>query len=197
MVKEHPPFDEARTIELLSRGDEQAFVRVFDQYRKRIFGVAMTLLKSEEQAKEVVQEVFLKVWTKRDELANVQSLENFLFIMARNMILNDLKRQVLDRNAKSEFSHNSNQVNNADWSIREQQCEDLLSEVINRLPPQQQLVYRMAKVDGMSYDGIARQLNISRFTVRNHMAEALRSIRLTIHQHLGMVVLFLALLPIF
>ncbi|HET9486740.1 MAG TPA: sigma factor, partial [Chryseosolibacter sp.] len=65
-----PPYDEKEDLELLAEGDEYAFARIFDRYRGRVFGVALKFLKSHVLAEEVVQEVFLKVWIRRGEMAN-------------------------------------------------------------------------------------------------------------------------------
>jgi RNA polymerase sigma-70 factor (ECF subfamily) len=78
--------------------------------------------------------------------------------------------------------------NASDEPLLESQYTELLQEAVSLLPPQQQQVFRLAKVEGLSHEAIAAQLNISRLTVKTHMAKALQSIRNHLRPHLGMVV---------
>ena len=182
-MKKESPYrhaDEASIIEGLVHGDPDAFTYVMERYRNRVYSVAIKLLKSRELAEEVVQEIFLKLWTHRVNLKGVKNLEAYLFTMSRNLVISHLKKIMLEQQARNEMALNPNVTDNdPDDEDHLNQYHDALHAAINRLPPQQQLIFRMAKLEGLSYEAIAHKLNISRFTVKNHMAEALKSLRLS------------------
>ena len=85
-------YNEYELLRQLGAGSEYAFTRLFDHYRGTIYGVALKFLKSPVLAEEIVQDVFLKVWHKREEMAGVKNLDAYLFIMARNFIFDRIKK---------------------------------------------------------------------------------------------------------
>lgn len=181
-----------KVLELLAEGSQPAFNQLFDYYRARIYNAALRFLKSRELAEEVVQEVFLKVWLRREEWVRVLHFESYLFTMTRNQIFDGLKKLAQESAAKREFTHTIQPVNDTDNSLIERQYEELLLEVVNQLPPQQKQIFRLARIEGMSHQAIAEQLHISRLTVKTHMAKALHAIR----QNLQHYITTFALLPV-
>lgn len=171
-------------LNLLAQGSEYAFTQLFDHYRARIFSVALRFLKSRELAEEVVQEVFLKVWARRDEMVKVLNFEGYLFTMTRNEVFDRIKDIAKETTAKREFAYGIRQVNDADHSLIEKQYEDLLQDAVDQLPPQQKQIFQLAKTEGLSHQAIAEQLDISRLTVKTHMAKALQTIRQSLHHHI-------------
>lgn len=174
---------EKRVLQLVAQGSEYAFTQLFDHYRNAIFGVAIKFLKSPLLAEEVVQDVFLKIWLKRQELGDVQNIEAYIITMARNLILDRLKKQAYEVAAKEELSRQPMHINDADHRLRQQQYEKLLEQAVNQLPPQQKQVYQLAKREQLSYQDIAEQMQLSRLTVKTHMAKALQFIRHYLHRH--------------
>lgn len=188
------PYVAKKDIELLAQGDACAFTRLFHRYRGRIFNTALKFLRSRELAEEVVQEVFLKVWMRRTEMAKVVNFEGYLFTMARNLIFDDIKDIAQETSTRNEFAHTIQQVNGTDDLVCEAQYEALLHKAVNELPPQQKQIFRLAKIEGLSHQAIATQLHISRLTVKTHMAKALQTIRQNIQHHLTTFIV-LSLLP--
>ncbi len=186
--------NEKKWLKKLSEGSELAFTRIFDHYRPRIYSVALKMLKSTDLAEEVVQEVFLKVWTKREEMAAINHFEGYLFMMARNHIYDRFKKLANEKAANRIFTEKrSTDVNNTDHPVIEGQYYELLQQTLSMLPPRQRQIYHLSREKGMSYKQIGRQLNISHLTVKKHMAEALGFIRRQLESHLAPVV-FLPLL---
>lgn len=183
------PYDEKKVLEMLAQGSEYAFTQLFDHYRARIFSVAMRFLKSRELAEEVVQEVFLKVWVRREQMAMVLNFEGYLFTMARNRVFDCIKDLAEETAAKREFVHSIQPMNGTDHFLIEKQYEGLLQEAVNQLPPQQKQIFRLAKIEGLSHQAIAEQLHISRLTVKTHMAKALQTIRHNLRHHLTTFIL--------
>ena len=177
--------EEQWLLQQLAAGSDRAFTALYHAHKQHIFDVALLYTKNADQAEEIVQEVFHKIWEKREKLAEVLEFKNFLFIIARNCIFNQFKKTSQELAAQNHLllSHTAS-VNDTDHRLRDEQCEELLHTAIASLPPQRKRIYQLAKEGGLSYEEIASQLSISRFTVKNQMAEALRFIRVQLHKHL-------------
>jgi RNA polymerase sigma-70 factor (family 1) len=189
-MKEHIPFNEAKVLKLLVEGSEYAFTQVFDRYQPRVFAAALDLLKSRELAKDVVQDVFLKVWTSRAAFENVRNLEAFIFTMAKNLTLNTLRKRSNEVAAAYQYSiRRETAGNSVEHPLADQQYAELLRQTLRKLPPQQRRVYELSRLEGLTHEDIARQLNISGRTVNNHMNTALRFIRESLEPHIGMMFL--------
>lgn len=190
--------NERAWLKKLSQGSELAFTRIFDHYRPRIYSVALKMLKSADLAEEVVQEVFLKVWTKREEMVSINNFAGYLFMMARNDIYDRFKKLASEKTARRVFTEKrNNTVNNTDYPVIERQYGELLQETLATLPPRQKQIYHLSRDKGLSYKQIGKQLGISHLTVKKHMAEALGFIRKQLESHLEPVIFLPLLLRIF
>ena len=183
-MRKYNPVEEKKVLELLAQGNEFAFTLLFDHYRGRIFTVALRFLKSRELAEEVVQEVFLKIWSRRQDLVSVLNFEAYLFTIARNLVFDLLKEIAKETMTRNDFIDIVQQTITADEGLIEEQYHALLNEAVSQLPPQQKQIFRLARVEGLSHQAIAEQLHLSRLTVKTHMAKALRSIRENLQHHI-------------
>ena len=161
----------------LSKGDSHAFHRIFNSFSGMVYSFSLRLTRSTHTAEEIVQEVFLKIWTQRETLAQVGNFPGYLFTVTRNLTLNVLKHKVIEDRARSVLRNNPWQHNETQEAIIYHDYEELLNKAINHLPPQQRLVYSMCHQEGLRYEEVARKLKISRFTVKTHMQHALRSLK--------------------
>jgi RNA polymerase sigma-70 factor (ECF subfamily) len=189
--------DKEQILHLLSQGSEYAFTQVFDHYRGIVYGTALKYLKSESASEEIVQDIFLKLWTKRAELPNVQNFNGFLFTMARNAILDKLRRLANEKTAQTILSKQQSFTDNTDHRVLDNQYQQILEQAIDQLSPQQKQVFRLAKVEGYSYKEIAEELGISVLTVKVHMNKALQSLRDYLKGHMGSLIFIPLLLKIF
>lgn len=196
-MRKYNPDEEKNVLKLLAQGNEFAFSLMFDHYRGPIYGVALKFLKSREQADEVVQEVFLKVWAKRETLPYIDNFEGYLFTIARNLIFDELKEIAKETAARNDFMKTVQRVVEADQSFLDEQYQRLLHDAVSQLPPQQKEVFRLARVEGLSHQAIADELHISRLTVKTHMAKALQTIRQNLGQYLISISVLLSALHLF
>lgn len=177
-------YEESTLLALLAQDSEYAFQLVFDRYRNNIYKVAMLYVKSPVIAEEIVQDVFLKLWFQRKNITEIRSLQSWLFIVAKNLTINSLKKIAHEWTAREKWvRENELSEDTADFRILNAQYTQLLYNAVEQLPSQQQQVYRLAKEQGLSYEAIGRQLSISPLTVKTHMARALASIRQFLQQH--------------
>ncbi len=184
-------YEESTLISLLAQDSEYAFQFIFDRYRDKTYKVAMMYVKSSNIAEEIVQDVFLKLWYQRKNLGEIRSLENWLFILTRNLTFNCLKKIAYEWSAREKWiEQNVFSENTTDHRLLSKEYQALLQEAINHLPDQQQEVYRLGKEEGFSYADISKHLSISPLTVKTHMARALAFIRLFFHQNAELFILF-------
>lgn len=186
------PWNETKLLYLLRQGNELAFTQLYNYFRPKVYGVALKMLKSPELAQEIVQEVFLKIWQEREKAEDIRDFENFLFIITRNRVLDALKKKANEAVTKKELTFQNAFENKTDFPVREKQYEELLARVTEHLPPQQKIVFELAKTQGLSHKSIAEQLQISPLTVKKHMAAALKFIRSHFQHYLTIVILWLS-----
>jgi RNA polymerase sigma-70 factor (ECF subfamily) len=183
--------DEKKLLLELSLGSEFAFTNLYNRYKNIVYSTGLKITKSKILAEEAVQDIFLKIWQNRENLAEISNFENYIFIISRNHLFNSIKKIARETSVRSEISLTDTGLVDSDISIKDEQYNTILNKIIEQLPPQQQKVYQMAKRDGLSHQKIAEDLGISTETVKKHMAQALKFIRLKISPYMN---IFLSLL---
>lgn len=177
-------YDEPTLLLKTANGDESAFKRLFESHWDNIYGVALAFTKSTVIAEEMVQDVFIKVWTKRQNLSEVKKFNDYLFIIARNHIFTTLRKKIYEEPFSDHLKNYFKEASNLpDQQLLYRETEHLIQEAINHLPPQQQLIYCLSRKDGLNQDEIAQKLNISKNTVKSHMSKALQFIRNYLQTH--------------
>ena len=176
-----PVYNNENEHELLlqiAQNDGVAFKSVFDHYWDRIYSMALTYLKSPLYAEDAVQEVFVKLWNSRQQLTGVRKFDAYLFIIARNEIISTLRKKIVHAPFEDYLSDNlMENTLSPDQQLNLKEFQTLIDDAIDKLPQQQQRVYKMSRQEGMSQEQIARELDISISTIKGHMTKALQSIR--------------------
>lgn len=176
-----PQLDKLENMDLLMKlrkGDEAAFIKIYNQYRSKIYTYAYQLCKSSDIAEEIVQEVFIKIWQKREQLNLELSFNAYIKKITLNHVLNYLKKAARERALQEQISHTiETSSNRTEDHILEKELRQIYDEAIARLPQQKKIIYQLCRLQELSHDEIALKLNISKNTVKNHMVEASRSIR--------------------
>lgn len=168
-------------MHLVAEGSKPAFTVLYDRHWKNIYSTALHYLRSSEWAQDLVQDIFLKIWVKRAALARVDDFAAFLFIVARNQLVSAIRKKVA---AAPLPEHNPalGTTELPDNALCLKQTEQLISDAIAQLPPQQKLVFTLTRHEGLSHEAIARQLGLNTRTVNNHASRALASIRQYLEQ---------------
>ncbi|MBW7889498.1 MAG: RNA polymerase sigma-70 factor [Chitinophagaceae bacterium] len=170
----------------IAGGDESSFQQLFERHRAKLFNYLLSIVKSREIAEELVIDVFLRLWTGRELLTEIQNMDAFLHKVAYNKAIDFLR--ISSRNAslqklvRREIMASSKE-RSADYRLQEQEYREIIRRAIHQLSPQRRLVFMLSRVEGLTYDQIAERLNLSRNTVRNTLAETLRSIRSHLRKH--------------
>ena len=138
---------------LISQGDEAAFTKIFTSYRNKIYTVAFKLTASQENAEEIVQDVFLKVWTKRALLPEVEDFDSWIFIITRNTVYSFLRSKAArEISAPLTEPELLGLAEEADTVLKEKEFQKILKEAVDKLPPQQRNVYLLSKEGHLSYE---------------------------------------------
>ncbi len=168
----------ATLIEQVKTGDRSAFRLLYERFHAGLYQLAVRLLKSEALAEEVVHDVFLKIWEAREGLKTDTSFQSYLFTICRNQALDVLKKAAREQSLRQQISEGWElQVEQQAFEAVFSKAQQKALAAVKELPLQRQEVFRLAKVEGLSYDEIAQKLNISKSTVSDHLVKAMKSIR--------------------
>lgn len=189
--------DEKSLLHQISIGDAHAFSIIFHRYSPKVYHYALKIIKSENLAEEIAQEVFVKIWKLEEQLNEIKNLDAYLNVLTKNHTLKVLRRIALEtktsRMMRDDFKEDHNET---EEYIIFKDSEKILNQAIEKLPAQQKLVYMLCHQEGLKYEEVAERLNISKLTVKTHMQHALRFLRnyVSTHTDIGIVVILMTLL---
>jgi RNA polymerase sigma-70 factor (family 1) len=171
-------YNDKELLLLVAQGNETAFKELFERYYPKLYQAGIMLTRMKDSAEELVQDVFLKIWLKREQLPGIENFESYLFIVARNHYYFALQRQIklqkitreIGRTTPPYSTDTEDQIMRADY-------RKIMEQAIRRLPPKQQEVYRLSKIEGFTRDEIAAKMQIQPYTVKEHLGKALKSVR--------------------
>jgi len=157
---------------------------MFTVYSRQVYSLCIQLTKDAEQAKDLTQEIFARLWVKRGQLGSVYHFKGFLTTMALNLVRNHLQKKVLDRtNDAYLISYFEESAPEPDTALELKELQGILQEAVDRLPPQLNRSFVLSRMAGMSHAEIANQMKLSPLTVKSHIARALTFIRGYLEQH--------------
>ena len=182
--------DEATLLYEISQGNELAFKTLFNRHRDKLYNYLFRITKSKEIAEEIVIDVFLKLWQGRDLVVEIKNAEAFLHKVACNKAL-DFLRMAARHKRLQEFIKQEIMTRSVrrDEALQENECRDLLNKAMEQLSPQRRHIFSLSRDHGLSHEEIASQLNLSRHTVRNTIAEGLKLVRRFLKDHHTILVL--------
>ncbi len=173
----HSPDEKNILLELIE-GSEYAFEEIYRTYSPRLFGRLLKLVKSEAQAEEILQDVFLKIWEQRNSIDPEKSFRSFLFKIAENKVYDFFRKVARDKNLESRLTA----LSTSDHTVIEaflsgDENLKILQKAVEGLPPQRQQVFRLCKLEGKTYKEVSELLGISVSTISDHIVKATKSIR--------------------
>lgn len=180
----------------LSVGKEDAFEKLYNHYVHELKGFVIKFVKSSTLAEDLTQEVFIKIWENRDQLAKVKSFRAYLTVIARNHVLNFLKSAPRNDLVLKEIV-GSYIVPQAENEIISKEYKQWLQKVLDSMSPQMRSVFKLCREQNKSYDEVADLLQISRNTVKKHMVRSMRVIKGRLDQDLGMSLCLFLLIALY
>jgi len=162
----------------LKQSDKEAFNLLFYMYAEKLFKFSLTFFNEEAEAEEIVQEVFLKIWLKRKNITNPSTFNAYIYTMAKNMIFNNLKRNVYRKKYNSYlYANHAAHQNDTENEVLYEETKLRVEQALSKLPKKRREVFLLSRQEGLKNKEIAKQLDISIKTVETHMSLSLQYLR--------------------
>jgi RNA polymerase sigma-70 factor (ECF subfamily) len=168
-------------IEELKNGNKDAYDTLFKNYSSRLFGFAFSFYKSKEDAEELVQDVFIKIWENRSNLKLEYHFKTYLFTIAFNQIKKHFRSKSMFERYLASRNSKENEIEYFFEESDYTSLKELVDHLVDNLPPRRKEVFRKSRFDGKTIMEISEEMNISTRTVENHLNQALRFLRKHLH----------------
>ena len=157
---------------------QEQFAEIFREHEQQLYTLALRLTKSDQVAKDIIQEVFMKLWEHRNNIHAIRNMEAWLYKLTDNKIIDFLRKVSVDERLKKRIWDQVQQiVNETELNLEAKECNDIIQKAIEQLPAQRRLIYGLNKEKGMNYQQIATELQLSKHTVKNQLFSAVQSVR--------------------
>ena len=182
--------------EKVKSDDEQAFELLFRKYYVRLCGFANKFITDSNESEEIVQEVFLKIWKRRDQLKLDNEIRPYLFKSVQNLCFNFLEHKKVTDNYYSVIEvvyKNQAEDFNTYESVLYTEFQAKVDAAIGSLPKECRRIFQMSRQDGLKYTEIADKLEISVKTVESQMSRALSKLKTELRDYLSILIISLFL----
>lgn len=170
----HEDISDKELIEGIKEGKKLAFQKLYEKYVSRIFNFALSYLKDETKTEELVQNVFIKIWEKKELLDTSKNFKSYIFKISINEIYQFIRKKNIE-NAYTDYIKN-NYKPDEDSTWHTVVLNDMLNKLrtlVQQLPDKQKNIFYLSKEEGLSNAEIAKKLKISKRTVENHLYRAI------------------------
>lgn len=162
----------------LSQGDESSFTTIYKAYSRPLFLRVVNMIKSEEDAREIIQELFIKLWQNRERINTIVSFQSYLYTIANNLVYNYFRKINSDQALIRKLLLNAAEYYlDGQELLENKEAKEIFEKAIDQLTPQCKQVFRLCKIEGKSHKEVAELMGISMPTVNSHMTNAVKSIR--------------------
>ena len=171
-------YEEKLLLTKVSNGDEKAFRKLYDAYFNRLSVYVFKFNKCEETTAEIVQDIFLKLWTNRSSINEIDSFQSYLFRSARNRSIDCLRKLARESNLIKLVSIQlEEERNNIEEKLDIIDLQLLITKALQSLSDQKKQIFKLSKLEGLSHDEISEMMQLSKSTVKNHLSETLKHLR--------------------
>jgi RNA polymerase sigma-70 factor (ECF subfamily) len=170
-------------VEGLQAGNRSVFRDLFDKYYEPLSRYCMRFVSDQEDAEEIVQDVFVTLWEKRNQLQIYSSLNAYLYQSVKNKALN-FKSHLDVRQAYSDHVKATSLNSNVSDDFAEQELSTMIETTLANMPEKRRIVFQMSRYEGLKYAEIADKLEISIKTVEAHLSKALEDLREKLQDYL-------------
>lgn len=186
--------DDKLLVQQIKNNEVKAFDALFHKYSEKLFRFSFSLLKNEEDSKEIVQEAFLRIWRKREEIDSTKSFKSFLFSISYNLVVDQLRLRLKDQEYRKFLvayfdSEKFELSNNLDYN----KIVEQIRHAVEELPTKRKQIYTLSREVGLSHKEIAERMGITVKTVENQITLALKHLKQSLGKDVIPIVLFLSL----
>jgi len=176
----------------LKKGNHASYKVLYQKYAPKLYAFSRKYIFSEEDAREIVQDVFLRLWEKRENIDETQPFSSYVIQAAKHRIFNGFRKKVNEQAYIDFLAFGDNTVANfTENEVDYQEVKQKAEEAINALPEKRREIFRMSRDEGLKNKEIAEKLQISIKTVENQMGEALKTLREALKDYQALIILFL------
>ncbi len=179
----------------LKRGDQSAFNEIYRTFSKSLYLKVLRMVKDQDVADEIIQELFIKFWDHRQNLDEERSFQSYLYVIAQNMVYNYFRKQASDQkllqvliNQHDEFTLSVEEL------MENKELSQLLSNAVKNLSPQRKQAFTLCKIEGRSYKEASEIMGVSVATINTHITQSLQIIKAHIIKHRYLTILALEML---
>lgn len=177
MKKVFPQDQTNQTLDRFRQGDSEAFASLYQSHWQQVFRFSRLYLRSDDDAEDVVQEVFIRLWQIHERIHPSDNFSGLLFIITRNLIFNRFRRQIDPLGFKVSVLAALEASDDIESEISARDLSEYIDRLVDLMPARQRQVFNMSRREHKSYREIAEELDLSQKTVEAHMREALRFLR--------------------
>ena len=167
----------------IAHGDRDAFEQLFHLYKEKAYAVARQVLKEPYLAEELVQELFIAIWQKRNNLLEVSDPDAYLFRMVRNLSIDLLRKHSREQQHRNQLWERIKDQQVLEQQLQSKELSALIQQAIDALPEKRRELFLLSRHTDLTLEAIARQSGISKNTVKTHLLLAVKDIRTFLQKH--------------
>lgn len=184
--------DEQKLVFQLKNGNQASFQKLYSAYAPKLFAFSRKYLNSQEDAEEIVQEVFMRIWEKRGNIDENQSFSSYVIQAAKHRIFNGFRKKINEQAYLDFLIYADNSSSNfTELDVEYHEVKVKAESAIESMPPKRQEIFRLSRESGLKNKEIAEKLQISIKTVENQMGQALKYLREELSEYTKLIFLFL------
>lgn len=184
-------YSEEKLVNLLSKGDKNAFEKLYVKYKDKLYYYCFSILFDSTVAEDLVQDTFVKVWENRATVSSHLSFSSYIFTIIHNQTVTYIRRLQTEKNVVSQWLIEYSETDESTISnIISEEYESFLEKATENLSPKRKLVFRLSREEGLSHKEIAQRLGISVYTVQEYISETLSYFKINLSKHPDLKVSF-------
>lgn len=166
-------------IDLLKKDDETAFAEIYQRHAENLAGFATSKLYSLDDARDIIHDLFLKLWEERKTIHITSGLKTYLFLLTRHRIIDKIRRNITREEyaVLSKALLNSSLEPDIEKQIAAKELQQTINQSLDTLSPRVKEIYQLSREENMSIPEIAEKLQLSEQTVKNQLSAALKHLR--------------------
>ena len=171
-------------VAMVKEGSQEAYELLYLRHVKHLINQCKRFLQCKEEAEDIAHDIFVQIWEKRDTLNPELSFSGYINTLARNSVFYKFRQfDIHSRFAQYILLNGQDATNETEDTIIDRDYKDLLNRIIESLPPKQKEIFRMNRIDEMSYQEISEALHISVENVRMQISLAIKKIKNHLSKH--------------